>query len=701
MMRFVFLTVFTCAAAISQSVQTDVQQLGTSNSWVATFRWTAAANGTVPVTPVANMTCCRGFVPTQVEVVPGAVVAPTNGYSIALVDSAGADLFGGQIASLSSTSPQFFGATGITPPIQGTVSLALSGNSVAYATGVVFVFLQNPEKVNLFTTGPYVPAPTVPFQVTQPIAYGDFLPATAGNFTLNSTRVGGCANGYTNDAQIGTLQEIGGIALCSIADTAPYLFSAAGTFTSTTFVPTNNLSTVTVTYPYVSPQTAQTITNSGTAIAQTLLKAGMWLLTNDTIPYYGRITNVGTGGAITVSGWYQVGASTGGTPSGTAIYVNPLNHMWAQLPELYMNPLGTYSNGSFVYPTGTVTSGSNVITGVSSTVGVHPGQMISATGLPTNTAVTAFTSNTITVSRNATSTPGSPVSLTISAFDHNHGVLAELDLNNLGPAYTTTSPSALTGGSITSGNNTVTGLSSIPASVHAGMYLYGSSGCIPAGTSILSVASTTSLILTQQATATCSGSVSVTVFDNPFEGGMGLDGAGVGNNSNSMYNQRGSVAYGFQSMGASDSSFLARPNGFSAIPTYGFRVDGAIAGLPANPFAVTYPGNSGPLWGIDNQTRTILAAYAAEPTTPTAGRIQYNDNITGLWSSKDNLGKVEIFGNSPIPFASLPSCASKYEGSQNPVTDSTTNTWGATITGSGSNHVLAYCNGTNWTVMAK
>jgi len=36
------------------------------------------------------------------------------------------------------------------------------------------------------------------------------------------------------------------------------------------------------------------------------------------------------------------------------------------------------------------------------------------------------------------------------------------------------------------------------------------------------------------------------------------------------------------------------------------------------------------------------------------------------------------------------------------VTDSTTNTWGAAITtGGGSNHVLAYCDGTNWTVAAK
>lgn len=52
-------------------------------------------------------------------------------------------------------------------------------------------------------------------------------------------------------------------------------------------------------------------------------------------------------------------------------------------------------------------------------------------------------------------------------------------------------------------------------------------------------------------------------------------------------------------------------------------------------------------------------------------------------------------------FASLPTCATGIEGTMSPVTDSSTAVWGATITGSSTNHVLAYCNGTNWTVMAK
>jgi len=55
----------------------------------------------------------------------------------------------------------------------------------------------------------------------------------------------------------------------------------------------------------------------------------------------------------------------------------------------------------------------------------------------------------------------------------------------------------------------------------------------------------------------------------------------------------------------------------------------------------------------------------------------------------------------PVAFASAPACNSGNEGSLQAITDATVNTWGSTIAGSGSYHVLGYCDGTNWTVMAK
>lgn len=52
----------------------------------------------------------------------------------------------------------------------------------------------------------------------------------------------------------------------------------------------------------------------------------------------------------------------------------------------------------------------------------------------------------------------------------------------------------------------------------------------------------------------------------------------------------------------------------------------------------------------------------------------------------------------PVTFANRP--ATPIEGMLVTVTDSSTATWGATITGGGANRVLAYYNGTNWTVAA-
>jgi hypothetical protein len=69
--------------------------------------------------------------------------------------------------------------------------------------------------------------------------------------------------------------------------------------------------------------------------------------------------------------------------------------------------------------------------------------------------------------------------------------------------------------------------------------------------------------------------------------------------------------------------------------------------------------------------------------------------ITNSGGTHDNVRRT------PMVFASLPACAAGTEGSFAAITDSSTNTWGATITGSSGSHVLGYCDGTNWTVAGK
>lgn len=76
-----------------------------------------------------------------------------------------------------------------------------------------------------------------------------------------------------------------------------------------------------------------------------------------------------------------------------------------------------------------------------------------------------------------------------------------------------------------------------------------------------------------------------------------------------------------------------------------------------------------------------------------------NATSPNLIIQDENAGSlVGAFGNYPMTFATAPACAAGTEGQQRSFTDSTTATHAATITGGGANHVLGYCNATNWVV---
>lgn len=62
------------------------------------------------------------------------------------------------------------------------------------------------------------------------------------------------------------------------------------------------------------------------------------------------------------------------------------------------------------------------------------------------------------------------------------------------------------------------------------------------------------------------------------------------------------------------------------------------------------------------------------------------------------LSAASVRGNA-VAFASVP--ATPVEGMLVAITDSSTSTWGATITGGGANRVLGFYNGTNWTVAGR
>src|SRR6266700_1196279 len=95
-------------------------------------------------------------------------------------------------------------------------------------------------------------------------------------------------------------------------------------------------------------------------------------------------------------------------------------------------------------------------------------------------------------------------------------------------------------------------------------------------------------------------------------------------------------------------------------------------------------------------------AVAGITTAATASAVSGLANVAGAFGviGASTTGAVP-FALVMHTFASLPACSGTYIGAWGGVTDSTTATWGATITGSGANNVLAFCNGTNWTVFGK
>jgi hypothetical protein len=78
-----------------------------------------------------------------------------------------------------------------------------------------------------------------------------------------------------------------------------------------------------------------------------------------------------------------------------------------------------------------------------------------------------------------------------------------------------------------------------------------------------------------------------------------------------------------------------------------------------------------------------------------------NISLTGSDNGTDTVtltvNEAPIIGT----YATLPACSPTIEGFRQTVTDSNTNTWGATVAAGGAYRIGAYCDGTNWTVYSK
>ena len=84
-------------------------------------------------------------------------------------------------------------------------------------------------------------------------------------------------------------------------------------------------------------------------------------------------------------------------------------------------------------------------------------------------------------------------------------------------------------------------------------------------------------------------------------------------------------------------------------------------------------------------------------------RLQFG-GTTNLFPALKRFGNavaVRAADDTISTFATLTACSASGEGALASISDSATAVWGLVVTGGGSNHILAYCNGTDWTVAAK
>lgn len=138
---------------------------------------------------------------------------------------------------------------------------------------------------------------------------------------------------------------------------------------------------------------------------------------------------------------------------------------------------------------------------------------------------------------------------------------------------------------------------------------------------------------------------------------------------------------GTQAIGASTVGF--------AVPSTAVPTDYIIDGSNTDTFRMT---GGGSVKGIN---------FYVHPTVDGGAYRFCANRATGACPATidyTGLGQFSGLSLKPITVASLPGCGAPSEGYSYPVTDATSAIFNTTFSGAGTNHIMAYCNGTVWVV---